>query len=463
MADDVVIRAEGLGKKYVIGHQAERERYVALRDVLARGARNWWRKTAGMARGRAILAGDTVEEFWALKDVSFEVRRGEVLGIIGRNGAGKSTLLKILSRITEPSEGRVTIDGRVASLLEVGTGFHPELTGRENIYLNGAILGMTRAEIRRKFDEIVAFAEIEKFLDTPVKRYSSGMYVRLAFAVAAHLEPEILIVDEVLAVGDAEFQKKCLGKMSEVAGGGRTVLFVSHNMAAVGTLAGRALLLDSGAVAVNGSLSEALSRYLSDGASGKTYRRPAGNICEAPHISRVEVLTSELNGTHRYGQPLELRFWIRAPRPIGRGCFSVQIINQYQQPVVHAFAYYPDIKFGQKPGETVLSCRFPKPRLNVGRYHLRAHLAEPPGADHYETLDGICAFDVVRVDQPIMWGWNPSDCVYHEHHVWVAVDAQTIAPAHSGMCLRIIDDDLADGQLPVETPPPHFSNYEPYK
>jgi lipopolysaccharide transport system ATP-binding protein len=232
MAEDVVIRAEGLGKKYVIGHAAEREGYVALRDVLARGARNLWRKTAGMARGRALVAGDTHEEFWALKDVSFEVRRGEVLGIIGRNGAGKSTLLKILSRITEPSEGRVTINGRVASLLEVGTGFHPELTGRENIYLNGAVLGMTRAEIRRKFDEIVAFAEIEKFIDTPVKRYSSGMYVRLAFAVAAHLEPEILVVDEVLAVGDAEFQKKCLGKIDEVSRrDGRTVLFVSHNMA----------------------------------------------------------------------------------------------------------------------------------------------------------------------------------------------------------------------------------------
>src|SRR5438477_1874554 len=229
MTSDVVIRAEGLGKKYVIGHTAERERYVALRDVLVRGAHNLWRKTADMARGRAIVAGDTIEEFWALRDVSFEVRRGEVLGIIGRNGAGKTTLLKILSRITEPSEGRVTIRGRVASLLEVGTGFHPELSGRENIYLNGAILGMTRAEIRQKFDEIVAFAEVEKFLDIPVKRYSSGMYVRLAFAVAAHLEPEVLVVDEVLAVGDAEFQKRCLGKMSEIASGGRTVLFVSHN------------------------------------------------------------------------------------------------------------------------------------------------------------------------------------------------------------------------------------------
>src|SRR5262245_4112949 len=223
---DVVIRAEGLGNRYLIGHQAERERYTALRDVIARGASGLVRSAADLIRGRPLVAGDTVETFWALKDVSFEVQRGEVVGIIGRNGAGKSTLLKVLSRITEPSEGRVTIRGRVASLLEVGTGFHPELTGRENIYLNGAILGMTRAEIRRKFDEIVAFAEVERFLDTPVKRYSSGMYVRLAFAVAAHLEPEILVVDEVLAVGDAEFQRRCLGKMGEVARGGRTVLFV---------------------------------------------------------------------------------------------------------------------------------------------------------------------------------------------------------------------------------------------
>src|SRR5204863_7970029 len=195
--------------------------------------------------GAAASANGHKEEFWAHKDVSFEVKQGEVVGIIGRNGAGKSTLLKILSRITEPTTGRVRIKGRVASLLEVGTGFHPELSGRENVFLNGAILGMTRVEIKRKFDEIVAFAEVEKFLDTPVKRYSSGMYVRLAFAVAAHLEPEILVVDEVLAVGDAEFQKKCMGKMGEVAkGSGRTVLFVSHNMAAVRTLCHSAILLN---------------------------------------------------------------------------------------------------------------------------------------------------------------------------------------------------------------------------
>lgn len=245
---DVVIRAEGLGKRYLIGHETERESYVALRDVITRTARNFARSAGNMMRGRQLIAGNEIEEFWALRDVDFEIRRGEVVGIIGRNGAGKSTLLKILSRITEPTTGRVEILGRVASLLEVGTGFHPELTGRENIYLNGAILGMTRAEIKRKFDEIVAFAEVEKFLDTPVKRYSSGMYVRLAFAVAAHLEPEILIVDEVLAVGDAEFQKKCLGKMKDVAGHGRTVLFVSHNMSAVRQLCDRAVQFGGGRV-----------------------------------------------------------------------------------------------------------------------------------------------------------------------------------------------------------------------
>lgn len=257
---DVVIRAEGLGKKYLIGHQSN-ERYTALRDVLARTAKGLVHSARDMIRGRQLVQGDEVEEFWALKDVNFDVRRGDVVGIIGRNGAGKSTLLKILSRITEPSAGRVEIKGRVASLLEVGTGFHPELTGRENIFLNGAILGMSRAEIKRKFDEIVAFAEVEKFLDTPVKHYSSGMYVRLAFAVAAHLEPEILVVDEVLAVGDAEFQKKCLGKMGEVAGQGRTVLFVSHNMAAVRRLCRRAILLSRSRVFKDGGTEDIIAHY----------------------------------------------------------------------------------------------------------------------------------------------------------------------------------------------------------
>jgi lipopolysaccharide transport system ATP-binding protein len=262
--DDVVICAEGLGKKYAIGHRAEFESYVALRDVLARGAKKLWRNTADLMLGRVQLAG-TTEEFWALREVNFEVRRGEVLGIIGRNGAGKSTLLKILSRVTEPSAGRVTIRGRVASLLEVGTGFHPELTGRENVFLNGAILGMTRAEIRRKLDEIVAFAEVERFLDTPVKRFSSGMYLRLAFAVAAHLDPEILVIDEVLAVGDIEFQKKCLDKVKDtVSRSARTVIFVSHNIGAVEGLCPRALLLSHGRRAAYGRTSDVLQRYLTD-------------------------------------------------------------------------------------------------------------------------------------------------------------------------------------------------------
>ena len=214
-----------------------------------------------MIRGEAPVQGDEIEEFWALRNVSFDVNQGEVLGIIGRNGAGKSTLLKILSRITEPSGGRVTLNGRVASLLEVGTGFHPELSGRENIFLNGSILGMSRAEIRRKFDEIVEFAQVDRFVDTPVKRYSSGMFVRLAFAVAAHLEPEILVVDEVLAVGDLDFQKKCLGKMREVSAGGRTVLLVSHNMSAVRNLASRCIVMSEGAIVFNGRPDDAIVKY----------------------------------------------------------------------------------------------------------------------------------------------------------------------------------------------------------
>jgi lipopolysaccharide transport system ATP-binding protein len=232
------------------------------------------RDAVNIVRGRQVVLGDLVEEFWALKDVSFEVKRGEVLGIIGRNGAGKGTLLKILSRITEPTQGRVLLRDRVASLLEVGTGFHPELTGRENIYLNGAILGMTRAEIRRKFEEIVAFAEVEKFLDTPVKR----MYVRLAFAVAAHLDPEILIVDEVLVVGDGEFQKRCLGKMEEVASGGRTILFVSHNLGAIKTLTGKCMLLDRGSMVTLENTDTVIAAYLSKALDGKSELRQSNNL-----------------------------------------------------------------------------------------------------------------------------------------------------------------------------------------
>jgi len=262
-SESSVIRVEGLGKRYLIGHRRE-ERYHTLRDTLTNGVRNMGRRLIHpllASSGQPMLGEGESEEFWALKDISFEVKQGDRVGIIGRNGAGKSTLLKILSRITEPTSGRVSIKGRVASLLEVGTGFHPELTGRENIYLNGAILGMSKADIRRRFDEIVAFSGVEKFLDTPVKRYSSGMYVRLAFAVAAHLEPEILVVDEVLAVGDAEFQRKCIGKMQDVSGHGRTVLFVSHNMGAIRQLCSCGIVLTQGGLGFSGSASEAVDFY----------------------------------------------------------------------------------------------------------------------------------------------------------------------------------------------------------
>jgi lipopolysaccharide transport system ATP-binding protein len=256
----VIIKAEELGKKYILSHQ-RKQSYYALRDAMTDSVKRWGRKLLHPLSSRRD-PDPAHEEFWALKDVSFEVNQGDRVGIIGRNGAGKSTLLKILSRITEPTTGQVTIEGRVASLLEVGTGFHPELTGRENIYLNGAILGMSKTEIRRKFDEIVDFAEVEKFLDMPAKRYSSGMYVRLAFAVAAHLEPEILVVDEVLAVGDAQFQKKCLGKMEDVSRQeGRTVLFVSHNMEAIATLCNKGVMLDAGQIVYQGDIADTILFY----------------------------------------------------------------------------------------------------------------------------------------------------------------------------------------------------------
>lgn len=340
---DYIIKVENLGKKYSIQHQEERQRYVALRDVIAgwvkglgssvlSAIRSWVPGFGSSAGNRYQPTNSTlsqhpkpntqssralIEEFWALREVSFEVKPGDVVGIIGRNGAGKSTLLKILSRITQPTEGRVRIRGRAASLLEVGMGFHPELTGRENIFVNGAILGMRRVEIARKFDEIVAFAEVEKFLDTPVKRYSSGMYVRLAFAVAAHLEPEILIVDEVLAVGDAQFQKKCLGKMHEASRGGRTVLFVSHNLAAVQALCSRAIWLDRGVVSYEGSVDECISRYL------------------AQSLNEVGVPPGQVI---RIGPSLELRHFDVSPNPVesgGRVEFSMSIAANAPTKMVH--------------------------------------------------------------------------------------------------------------------------------
>ena len=421
-----IISVETLSKRYLVGHLAARgglHNYTALREVIGRELRNGARKVADVLRGNQVVQGDAIEEFWALKDISFNVAAGEVLGIIGRNGAGKSTLLKILSRITEPTNGRVTLRGRVASLLEVGTGFHPELTGRENIYLNGAILGMTRAEIRKKFDEIVAFAEIERFLDTPVKRYSSGMYVRLAFAVAAHLEPEILIVDEVLAVGDAEFQKKCLGKIDEVSRRqGRTVLFVSHNMAAIAQLTSRALLLEKGTIALNASTSEAIAAYISAGAQGPIYTSVQSSRGTSPRVIRAEVLTSGPEGVQFFLEALRIKVWIQNGMGTSRSCLGLEILNQSFVSAVHLEACYPEYKLAEKPGVHIVQFRLPRVQLNVGKYQLRIWLGTPPGGETYEVIEGVCQFEVVRNDPGGPWGWRAEMCVYHEEFEVKIVD-----------------------------------------
>jgi lipopolysaccharide transport system ATP-binding protein len=377
-----IITVENLSKSYLLGHKsAQLERYTALRDVIARETRNFVRKASDMLHGRQIVQGDDVEEFWALKNVSFEVKEGEVLGIIGRNGAGKSTLLKILSRISEPSEGRVTIRGRVASLLEIGTGFHGELTGRENIFLNAAILGMTRAEVRRKFDQIVEFAEVDRFVDTPVKRYSSGMYVRLAFAVAAHLEPEILVVDEVLAVGDAEFQKKCLGKMSEVATLGRTVVFVSHNMEAVRRICHSGLFLSAGRVELRGTADQCIETYLS-----KTPSRHAHGISfpkrglDRPHIVRIEILDKlgKLLPQPRTWDFVKFRIFFYSPNRIKPGSV-VLYISTLEGSLLTRCSTSPDSGYPMsiEPGANFVDCNFPQLMLSAGSFVIGAGLAIP--------------------------------------------------------------------------------------
>jgi lipopolysaccharide transport system ATP-binding protein len=316
---DVVIRVENLSKKYIIGHQRQ-ESYTALRDVISNKARGLFKKVFNPLSYQFPVSSLSTEEFWALKDVSFEIKQGERVGIIGRNGAGKSTLLKILSRITEPTSGRVSIMGKVSSLLEIGTGFHPELTGRENIFLNGAILGMSKNDIKKKFDEIVSFAEVDKFLDTPVKHYSSGMYVRLAFSVAAHLEPEILIVDEVLAVGDAQFQKKCLGKMEEVGKEGRTVLFVSHNMATISSLCEKGILLNAGKLIYHGLVSSAIHSYYANMEgpgvavfkANRSEKRVGDEVVElisARIINAMKESTAEIQIDESFS--VEMEYWVK--------------------------------------------------------------------------------------------------------------------------------------------------------
>ena len=398
MSGSPIIEVANLGKSYLLGHQqAGRARYVALRDIAGESARRLGRNAMRMLRGQQIVHGDQVEEFWALDDVSFNISSGDVVGIIGRNGAGKSTLLKILSRITEPTRGRLTLRGRIASLLEVGTGFHPELTGRENIFLNGAILGMGRNEIRAKFDEIVDFAEVESFLDTPVKRYSSGMYVRLAFAVAAHLEPEILVVDEVLAVGDIQFQKKCIGKMGKVGGAGRTVIFVSHQMGAISDLCTKCLYLKSGHLVMEGPTDQIIDEYLADNTGdSEIVDRTRSSIGKNAPVWFTDAAT--MNGDRHkatsfaHDEQINLSIAFDANVSLPRGlALSVCVQDSANRRVFTDYKFVDEISNGTARSLTV---SLPQGLLAPGNYSFITSLHTFQG-EVFDRLDRVCEFTVI--------------------------------------------------------------------
>jgi len=386
-----VISVENLSKKYIIGHQNQ-ERYSALRDVLTEGAKRFTQK---LIHPFAVPENDpTNEEFWALKDVSFDIQQGDRVGIIGRNGAGKSTLLKILSRITEPTTGKVSIKGRIASLLEVGTGFHPELTGRENIFLNGAILGMSKVEIKKKFDEIVAFAEVEKFLDTPVKRYSSGMYVRLAFAVAAHLEPEILIVDEVLAVGDLQFQRKCLGRMEEVSAEGRTVVFVSHNMGVISQLCNKAVLLHKGSVIHLGTTCEVVENYLARNSS-QVSKINRGSEIVGNHFHSILMCDQDLSerSEYRFDEDIYVRLELALPEFSDPLELAMRLIDRNKNAIFTIHEKLVNYVKGRKAANLLL--QIPRHFLTPGRYSWVMCINHPHVIAH-DLQDDILPFTIVE-------------------------------------------------------------------
>jgi lipopolysaccharide transport system ATP-binding protein len=400
-----IIEIRGLGKKYKL---AEAQRYLALRDVISNAGKQLFSK------------GEKEKEFWALKDINFDIQPGERVGIIGRNGAGKSTLLKILSKITPPTTGEIKLHGRVASLLEVGTGFHPELTGRENIFLNGAILGLNKKEIQKKLDEIIDFSGVEKFIDSPLKHYSSGMQLRLAFSVAAHLEPEILLIDEVLAVGDMEFQKKCLGKMEEVSKKeGRTILFVSHDLSAISTLTTSCVFLDQGQIKSSGSTHETISDY--------TRAQPDSNVHFAevmpgiPTITKVEMVTSEGGTLQSHGATLSINFEIDMPSEnYTNMAISFQVFNELNQPVLFNWLFDIDQPFCRQKGKNYLTFTYPAVKLYKGNYYLRIHLAESKTKRLFQQMD-CCSFIVEMINQKEPeWGWQNKVCQFIDEGNWIS-------------------------------------------
>jgi lipopolysaccharide transport system ATP-binding protein len=385
---DSIISVENLSKRYLIGRSVPKlDRHATLRDALIGNARKAVSKTIDTARGRQLIDGDRIDEFWALKDVNFEIKRGEVVGILGRNGAGKSTLLKVLSRITDPTEGRVRLKGRVASLLEVGTGFHPELSGRENIFLNGAILGMSREEIKAKFDEIVDFADVEQFIDTPVKRYSSGMYLRLAFAVAAHLNPEILLVDEILAVGDIEFQKKCLGKIEAVSTQEeRTVVFVSHNMAALAGLCKRGIYIEHGRLTFAGDIKSAIERYtFNNDLQGSAYfdAVPVRPSITSIVVDQSALAVGDLVVDIEYQSPFPLHPPV--PGIVVSTLLGIPLFGS--NPRIHNSAYMASASVSGKVRVEVRQLP-----ITGGRYRLSAWLGDWKG--DYDHKDNVLCFDL---------------------------------------------------------------------
>lgn len=421
-----IISVQNLSKSYLIGRNPERaERYKSLRDAISTGAQNAIQRLANLLsnRGSVSKSNSKLNEFWALEGISFEVKTGEVVGIIGRNGAGKSTLLKVLSRITEPSGGRVVLRGKVASLLEVGTGFHPELTGRENIFLNGAILGMSRSEIKSKFDQIVDFAEIEKFLNTPVKRYSSGMYVRLAFSVAAHLDPEVLVVDEVLAVGDAQFQNKCLGRMHEVAREGRTVLFVSHNMGILRKLCARGIVLRQGKCIFDGDIAAAIACSLEDEGSRSAEWR--GTPPQDQIVGFTRIFASTIENQPVYSLSPENPWLIHFEYQVVQPC-SIQIafrMNSDDGTTVFSSAE-SDAKAiiyeKRLPGKYHSTVEIPGHFLAPGKYSILAAANQPNGSS-IEIIDRPIEFEVSMAgslkQNDNRWGWFCPRLNWNTHSV----------------------------------------------